>query len=145
MVFNKLSDCFGSANVRSNQQIKDSQVDALVRINEFDRAIVEIKYLNDPSPITYRTQAVAKILASSVRSYKTLAPSHNTYGVALLILGHESYKDSEEKLIEFKPKTSRDVYIRIITIPESKFINLGCVELRSMFSASFDSKKGGNA
>lgn len=133
MIIGKLSDCFGSANVRPNQQIKDSQVDVLVRINKSERALFEIKYYKKRAQLSQRIEDVIQVLKRSVESYKDLAPYHNTRGIGLIILGGGYANSSREKDKEITAILTKDeVFIRIITLTESEFTNLDCVELRSM-------------
>jgi hypothetical protein len=140
MIFSKLSDLFGAESVRPNQQIKDSGVDALVRINRSDRALFEIKYYKKPAQLSQRINDVTQVLARAVKSYKAVAPYHNTFGVGLIILGDGFSKSAKENISEITATVIDDVYIRIITIAESEFMKLTSAEFKSMISNAPESK-----
>lgn len=140
MIISKLSDCFGSANVRPNQQIKDSGIDALIRISKTERALLEIKYYTKPAQLSQRIKNVTQALVRAVQSYITLAPHYRVHGIGLIVLGDEFYKSTKENSNEITSSMIDGIYVRVITISEKEFISLDSVQLRSIISNTPESK-----
>jgi hypothetical protein len=136
IIFDKLSDCFGSSNVVRHQQIIDTGIDMIVRINSSERAIFEIKYYKK-SFGSERTKEIQYQLLNAIQSYRSLATRPTTYGIGLVILGGDS-GESRSDNVKINTNIIDGISIKIITLSESKFIALGCDELRTMILRTTD-------
>lgn len=129
-IFEKILYCFGSGNVRLNQQIKDSSVDLIVRVNMVDRAIFEIKYFKRTINLSHKINSISQTLVNSVQAYKAVSPQHFAYGIGLIILDNEQI--DVDKKVKVTTREISGITIKIIMLTENEFINMEINQLKSL-------------
>jgi hypothetical protein len=132
MVIERLVDCYGSANVRPNVRVGNTEIDVLVRITQRERAIFEVKSVKKINVAQYQ-RVVIDVLLQAVNRYNASANKNSTYGIGLLIVNGDDREDSPAEFSKIiTDQIIGDIHVKIIAITGSEFSSLGLDDLKAL-------------
>lgn len=127
IVIKKLEYCFGSARVLANQKIGSSEVDALIRLTNKIRIIVEVKRAKNSGMADFQIKRIHETLGQVSKKYTDVALGQQVYGLGIII-------SDEEYVVSHNQNFEEQVATLIFT--ENEFANLDCADLKQMIMQS---------
>jgi hypothetical protein len=134
----RIRECFGSsAKLIYNQRLADVEYDAILRVRESERVILEIKYIRKGFRQGWLTESVNGLAAKTALYSKTVG--HRARGVLLIILANseQSLTDRVKELggRVFTSQPERFKNLRIRTIQQSAIATIPCGELKALLES----------
>ncbi len=128
MVFNKLSDCFSQGRIKKNIKVGDKFVDAIIRLRNNERLLLQLNYYNSISSSFENTNFHEKMLFDVIKEYKTIS-GIKVFGISLLLYNNSLHNENYGvEIIE------RLGSIKIIKISIDEFVKISSEDLIKMFS-----------
>ena len=124
IVFNKLSDCYGTHRVLRNKKIGSSEVDILVRLSSKERIVFEVKRTEHRTNVRRLIERSDVFLNRAMQAYDVEATGRRIYGIGIILvskpLTNNAYKEYAIR--------------RVMVFTESEFLNLDCGKLRDLIN-----------
>jgi hypothetical protein len=135
-VMKRLAECYGS-NVKRNQRLGSVEFDAIIRMGQSDRIILEVKYIRKGFRQGWLTESLSN-LAARTQLYRSTF-SQAARGVLLIVMGPESSPSLVSLIAEESEKmrntrSSRFGDLRISTLQEAEIESTPCRELTSLLN-----------
>jgi len=135
-VMRRLEECYGS-NVKRNQRLGRVEFDAIVRVGQSERIIVEVKYIRKGFRQGWLTETLSNLAARTQLYSNTF--SQPARGVLLIVMGPQSRQALDSLIAEESERlrttrSSRFGDLRISSLREADIASISCQELQNLLN-----------